>query len=355
MKKHHIPYFAAAMLIATLCIGCACTTPQQTQVNSYDEEEAAQPAHRNPVFSLFESENSYHVYRDGERISSFTLSQGRRPIDIRTRYGDCYILVSESRHTDTTDTSFAPAEILKNGRKAMILDDALTAISFDMDEGHFYVLGRLGDSVNTIYRDGLRIHSFPVQNDRRPVDMFVYEQSIYLAWQHGRQVDIYKDNNKILSHPGICKDLAVSLRGVYLLTNDSLFHDDQLIMYNEYYRNADRELYATPIMIAVNDKDIVAGCRSSFDKEHTYSCIFLNQQPYATIKPDEQSIGRSKFSTRCCGVAVSGETLYYATINLAADMLPMQPYTFRYHTDHDESFAIKFGEKKATLLMMASD
>jgi hypothetical protein len=344
-----------AVLMALTALQCGNTPQQQTRNTiDYDDTEG-EPARRNPAFMLFESEGSYHLYRNSDKIASFALTQGRKPIDICAHNGDSYILISESKQKDSTNAEAIPAEILKNGRKAMIFDEAFKAISFNMDDGHFYVLGRLGDSVNTVYRDGLRALSFPVRQDSRPVDLFVFQQSIYVAMQRGKSVDIYKDNNKIYTHPGTCRDLKVSLRGMYMLAHDSLYHDDALIMHSEYYRNAHLELFAVPTLLEASATRLFTGGRSSFDKTHTYACTFLDQQPYATIKPDEKTIGESELNTRCCGIAMSGETMYYVSENLTPDMEPVKPTSFRFFMDHDEMFSIQFGDKPATLLMMASD
>ena len=173
--------------------------------------------------------------------------------------------------------------------------------------------------------------------------------------QRGKTTDIYKDNNKLYSINGICKDIKVSFRGVYVLMEDTLYLDRSVLMYNEYYRHSDKEMYAFPTMIATSDKDVLVGSRASFDKLHTYAGMFVNQQTYSTIKPDDKQIGISELSTVCCGVAVSDETYYYAVAVLNPDMTMQTPITYHFCTDHSESFVLKFDNDNARLLMMTSN
>ena len=351
----------AMFMVVVMLVNNSCSNsgqPPKLPPEGYQEEEEEAPPHRNPVFSLYESDGkgAYLVYRNSEKIATFNLGSGRKPLEMRSHNGDCFILISESRRADTTDTSCAPAEIYKNGRRAMVMDDNFKAITFDMDAGHFYVLGRYGDSVYTVYRDGLRALTFPVRRDSKPVDMSVFGQTVYVAEQRGDMVDIYKDNNRMYNLHGVCHDLEVSLRGVYLLTNDTLYLDKSVIMHQYYYRNADKEMYADPTLLAVSDKNLLVGARSSFDKErHTYACVLLNQQPYTTVKPDNQWLGDSELNTRCCGVAISDETMYFVTTKLTPEKRQMQPVTYNYHIDHAESFALQFEDPATRLVKLASD
>ena len=345
------------MLVAIFAAGCGNSAPSQEQTSTTTEEDDEPPARRNPVFSLFDSdgEGSYQLYRNGERIASFSLEHGQKPIELCSHNDDCYLLISGSQSKDTTDSTPHSAEILKNGRRAMELDDRLQAMHFNMDEGHFYVLGKYGDSAYTVYRDGLRVLNFPVKEGSVPADIHVFGQTIYTAMQHGKTTDIYKDNQKLYSVNGICKDLKVSFRGVYVLVNDTLYLDRNVLMTNEYYRHSDKEMYAFPTMIAISDKNVLVGSRASFDKLHTYAGMFVNQQTYSTIKPDDKHIGTSELSTVCCGVAVSNETYYYAVAVLNPDMTMQTPITYHFCTDHSESFVLKFDNDNARLLMMTSN
>ena len=345
------------MLVAIFAAGCGNSAPSQEQTSTTTEEDDEPPARRNPVFSLFDSdgEGSYQLYRNSERIASFTLEHGQKPIELCSHNDDCYLLISGSQSKDTTDSTPHSAEILKNGRRAMELDDRLQAMHFNIDEGHFYVLGKFGDSAYTVYRDGLRVLNFPVKAGCVPADFHVFGQAIYTAMQRGKTTDIYKDNNKLYSINGICKDIKVSFRGVYVLMEDTLYLDRSILMYNEYYRHSDKEMYAFPTMIATSDKDVLVGSRASFDKLHTYAGMFVNQQTYSTIKPDDKQIGISELSTVCCGVAVSDETYYYAVAVLNPDMTMQTPITYHFCTDHSESFVLKFDNDNARLLMMTSN
>lgn len=348
-----------AMLVATIiAAGCGSSEPTQQQANNaaVEEEEELNTRH-NPVFSLFDSDGqgSYQLYRNSERIASFSLEHGQKPIELCSHNDDCYLLISGSQSKDTTDSTPHSAEILKNGRRAMELDDRLQAMHFNMDEGHFYVLGKYGDSAYTVYRDGLRVLNFPAKAGSVPADFHVFGQVIYTAMQRGKTTDIYKDNQKLYSINGICKDIKVSFRGVYVLVNDTLFLDRNVLMTNEYYRHSDKEMYAFPTMIATSDKEIFVGSRASFDKLHTYAGMFLNLQTYSTIKPDDKQIGTSELSTVCCGVAISNETHYYAVAVLNPDMTMTTPITYHFCTDHSESFTLKFDNDNARLLMISSN
>ena len=349
-----------AMLVATITIaaGCGGSEPTQQQANNaIDEEEEELNTRRNPVFSLFDSDGqgSYQLYRNSDKIATFTLEGGQKPLEMCSHGDNCYILVSRSQAKDSTDSVSLNAAILKNGRRIIEFDDNLQAMHFNMDEGHFYVLGKLGDTEYTVYRDGLRALSFPAKDGSVPADIHVFGQTIYTAMQRGKTTDIYKDNQKLYSVNGTCKDLKVSFRGVYVLVDDTLYVDRNVLMSNEYYRHSDKELYAFPTMIATSDKNVLVGSRASFDKLHTYAGMFVNQQTYSTIKPDDKHIGTSELSTVCCGVAVSNETYYYAVAVLNPDMTMQTPITYHFCTDHSESFVLKFDNDNARLLMMTSN
>jgi len=368
MKKSHLHTTLSrlsavvfVLLLAATALRCGDGGQQQARRADTAEQLDEKPTHRNPLFSLYYSktDGAYMIYRNSEKIATFALDGGRKPVQMRSRNGDCFVLVSESRNADTTDSVGAavrvPAEILKNGRRAMMLDNKLRAMDFDMSEGHFYVLGRLDDSVYTVYRDGLRILSFPVKEGDKPVDMSVFQQTVYLARQRGNTVDIYEGDKKISSLPGKCLDLKVSLRGVYLLVPDSLYLNNDMVMHNEFYRYSDKEMRTNPTMLATSDKNVVVGGRAFFDRKHTYASIFLNQQTYTTIKPDHKTIGNSDFNTLCCGVALSDETVYYVTTNLSANMEQTQPVSYNYYIDRNESYSIAFEKQDVRLLMIASD
>ncbi len=342
----------ALILAATLAISCGGGSTPVERTNTEPEPE---PEHHNPVFSLFEGDDSYHVYRNSERLANFPIENSRRVIDLKSYKNDCFILISEGQTQDSAAPQPIPPEIYKNGRKAMTFDPSLKAVAFDMDEGHFYVLGLLGDNVYTIYRDGLRVMDLAKKQDTKPVDISVFGQTIYTAMQHGSSVEIFKDKNRMFSIPGKCKDIQVSLRGVYTLCDDTLYLDNSAIMRNEYYRNADKEMHAVPKLLAVGNKHMLVGCSSSFDAEHTYCCIFKNQQPMITTSPDEQRIGKSTMSTKCVGVAISNETMYYTDIVLTPDFEPAEPLTFRYYTDHDKIFNITFTNPQTKLLFTTSN
>ena len=337
--------------------GCSNSAPTQSQTNINEEEEDDQSIRRNPVFALFDSDGqgTYQLYRNDDKIATFTLEGGQKPLEMCSHGDNCYILVSRSQAKDSTDSVSLNAAILKNGRRIIEFDDNLQAMHFNMDEGHFYVLGKLGDTEYTVYRDGLRALSFPVKDGSVPADIHVFGQTIYTAMQRGKTTDIYKDNQKLYSVNGTCKDLKVSFRGVYVLVDDTLYVDRNVLMTNEYYRHSDKEMYAFPTMIATSDKNVLVGSRASFDKLHTYAGMFVNQQTYSTIKPDDKHIGTSELSTVCCGVAVSNETYYYAVAVLNPDMTMQTPITYHFCTDHSESFVLKFDNDKARLLMMTSN
>lgn len=357
MKNNRI-IIMLATLVTAFAAGCGSSTQTQEQANTNDEATTETSTRHNPVFSLFDSDGngSYQLYRNKDKIATLSFDDGRKPIEMCSYNEDCYILVSETPKNDTiVDTLRANAEIYKNGRRVMEFDEKLKAMNFAIDEGHFYVLGKYGNSEYTVYRDGLRILTYPLRQGSTPTDMHVFGQAVYVAMQRGKTTDVYRDNTKLYSKEGVCKDLKVSFRGVYLLMKDTLYLDKNVIMNNEYYRFSDKEMYAFPSMIATNDKDVIVGSHASFDKQHTYAGIFVNQQTYATIRPDERHIGDSDQSTECCGVAISNETYYYATTILNADMTIATPITYYYFTDHNDSFTITFENDDARLLMMTSN
>ncbi|MBO7440317.1 MAG: hypothetical protein J6U21_11650 [Bacteroidales bacterium] len=356
MKTNRI-YIVLTALLTVFVASCGSSNQQQTETTNTADETADNSIWHNPVFSLFDTDGqgSYQLFRNKEKIATFSFEDGRKPLEMCSHNDDCFILVSATPQKDTTDSIKHSAEIFKNGRRVMELDDRLEALQFDMDEGHFYVLGKYDDSEYTVYRDGLRTLTFPAKTNSRPTDLCVFGQTIYVVMQRGNSSDLYKDNNKMYSIDGHCIDLQVSFRGIYMLMEDTLYLDRNVIMYNEYYRYSDKEMYSFPSMIATNDKDVLVGAHASFDKQHTYASFFLNMQTYATIQPDDKHIGDSELSTVCCGVALSNETCYYTTTILTADKEIMKPITYNYYTDHNESFSLQFENENARLLMMSSN
>lgn len=390
MKKSHIYYMVAASLAASLAAGCGSGTQPQEAETGYvgDGDVYEQPARINPVMSLYESDSSYMIYRNSEKIATFSLAEGRVPIKMCSQNGDSFILVSESRDgssthaasvPDTVDTSetadtivsadFAitavgakvsggfntPAEIFKNGRRVMSFDSRLRALDFEMCDGHFFVLGRFGDSVYTVFRDGQRIITFPVTNESKPVDMCVFQQAVYVAMQQGNTVNIFRDSQQYLSVPGIGRCIQVSLRGLYTLVVDSLFLDRVMIMDRAVFHLADREMQAIPTMIATSDKNVIAGGYAVCDQKHRYASFYVDQEAFNTIKPDDQPLGTSDLNTKCCAVAMSDETPYYVVVKLTADMKQVKPYSYVYYQDHHEIFTLNFEESEPKLLMIASD
>ena len=357
MKLNRL-YIIITMLMAIVAANCG-NSPQPPKLPQYDtEEEEDVSIKRNPAFSLYDSDGqgAYQLYRNKDRIASFSFDDGRKPIDMCSYNSDCFILISETPHNDTiADSLRANAEIYKNGRRIMEFNEKFKALRLSIDEGHFYVLGKMGDSEYTVFRDGLRTITFPAQQGSQPSDIHVFGQNIYIAIQRGATTDIYKDNNKLYSLGGICQDIKVSFRGVYVLMKDSLYLDKSVLMDNEYYRYSDKEMYAVPTMIATSDKDVIVGARASFDKQHSYASLFVNKQTYTTIQPDDKHIGASENSTVCCGVAISYETYYYVTAILTPEMQMMKPIKYYYHTDHNESFTLQFDNDQARLLMFTSN
>lgn len=345
------------LMLSAIVAGCGSSPQPKQQTNPMSDDIEEPPTHRNPLFTLFDSDGqgAYQLYRNGDRITSFTLDGGRRPVDICSSNDDCYILISETPKGDTTDTVWHNAEIFKNGRRAMELDEKFQALNMEMEDGHFFVLGKYDDREYVVYRDGLRILKFPAQQDCRPAGMHVFGQTVYLAMQRGKTTDIYKDKNKLFSIDGVCKGIKASSRGVYSLMTDTMYMDRNALFKHEYFRYADKEMYASPTSLATSNKDILVGTRASFDDRHTYAGIFLNQQTYTTVKPDDKHIGDSDLSTVCCGVAVSGETYYYVTTTLAADMTMMKPVTYYLYADHSELSVLSFDNENARLLMMTSN
>ncbi|MCQ2252925.1 MAG: hypothetical protein MJZ61_05695 [Bacteroidales bacterium] len=347
-------YFSLFVL-ACLCALAACSgdkSGQNRHQNLEDDiDNTSKPV--NYVFSLFTNtgKDGYQIYRNSDKFVFFNIDESRRVVDMRAYNGDCYLLISEGMR----DSVPVPAEIYKNGRPAIAFDRDFSAVDFDMEGGHFYVLGHYGDTVTVVFKDGARVFSTGYSSERPPVAVSISGQDIYMALQGENSVDVYKNDTKVYTYDGKCVDLRVSMLGIFMLAEDNLYRDSESIMKQEYYRYADKEMLAYPSFISLSERNCFVGSRSHIlnHDEKYYACVFLNRQSYLTVKPDDKPIGVSPSQTYCAGVAICNEDVYTAVVKLNENGEPVQPLVYTYYFDNAEIFDMEFATD-AKLLFMES-
>lgn len=316
-----------------------------------DVQEVEAKAHHY-VFSLYEGtgKDGYQIYKNGDKFAFFNLEEGRRLVDMRVHRNDCYVLVSEH----ITDSTSCPAEIYKNGHPAMRFDDGFRVTDFDLDNGHFLVLGHFGDTLTVVYKDGVKVLQCPYSREWKPVGVSAWGQDLYIALQGENSIKVYKEDKFLRSYPGVKVDFRVSMMGVYMLTETTLYRDAENIMGHEYYRYADKEMFADPKYLSISNDNSYVGAQSTIDGSKNYACVFRNREGFLTVKPDDKPIGKSEMQTYCTGVAVSNENVYSAVIKLTEAGDTLMPLSFIYYYNHDEAFHIDFPMAGANLLFMES-
>lgn len=343
-------FFAIVAIVAAACSG-----QTENQTSSNNNEEVISTIKRPPLFSLFNNKerDRYQIYRNADKLTSFSLSSGQRPLRMHSYHGDCYILVS--RHADST--GIKSAEILKNGKPAMTFDSLFSVYDFDMYNGHFYVLGTFGDTAIYILRDGVKNMRIKQEPNRTPLKISIFDQDIFIAIQHNDSVEIYHNDKHEFSLPGQCYDMKSSYMGIFTIAGDTVFRDKNSFMYRRKYQAFDTELLAAaPQMITLSNSNCYIGTTSTIDDSKKYTCIFRWQQNYTTIKPDDKRIGKSALSTTFAGITACGESeVYFASITLDEKKNPTIPREIHYYLNRDECFKIPLESADMELFSMVAE
>jgi hypothetical protein len=349
-------YFNIKTFLAIVAIVvAACSGQSEQQTSSNNNQEEITPTKRPPVFSLFNNKerDRYQIYRNTDKLTSFSLTSGQYPLRMHSYHGDCYILVS--RQIDST--GIKSAEILKNGKPAMSFDSLFSVTDFDMDNGHFYVLGSFGDTSIYVLRDGIKNLSIKRKPNHIPLKISIFKQDIFVAIQHNDSVEIYRNDKHEFSLPGRCSDMRASYMGIFTVAGDTVFRDKKSFMWRRKYQAFDTELLAAvPQMITLTNSNCYIGTTSTIDGEKTYTCIFRWQQNYTTTKPDDKPIGKSALSTTFAGITACGETeVYFASITLDEKMNPVIPREIHYFLNRDECFKIPLESADMQLFSMVAE
>lgn len=341
-------------MLMLLCAACAGGNGGNTESVDSNREDKASKVAIYPVFSLYENtgRDGYQIYKNDSRLASINVPESRKVVAMRAYKTDCYVLLSRY---GADSASMISAEIYKNGRPAMQFEPSFDAIDMDIEGGHFYVLGTdtQHNSV-VVYRDGIRVLDMPCPARQKPCRLSSYSQDVFVAIQGPDSVSIMKNGEtQLASFKGTCTEFKVSHMGYYTIADSMLYSDMERIMYNEYYRWADRELFAIPQFLSLTDRDCYVGCQSYLGSKY-FACIFKNKGALTTILPDSKHIGDSDLQTYCAGVAACEGGNYSAYYRMDADGNSLMPVVYRYYFESEEKFSIDFGENKARLLFMAT-
>ncbi len=351
---------ALCLIAAAMITGCSGHSNRQTHSDD-DNAKHESPRKETSVFSLFKQDNKdgLQLYHNSNRLATISIDNDREVLAMEAYKSSCYLLVSQL----ATDSAIVkPSEIYKNGRPAMTFDSAFVAKDMDINEGHFYVMGNMaGCDTIIVYRDGIKELTIP-SSHRKACGMGSFKQDIYVAFQAHDSVEITKNGDKIGTVPGLCRDFQVSHIGYYTLTDSAVYSDLHRIMqHQEYYRNADKELLATPMFLSISNTNCYVGAHATIINDFGqftgkyYAAVFRNKEGFLTIKPDSNPLGPSDLQTRCAGVATSDDMNYTASYRVNSEGKPLTPCTFQYYLNDMEKFTIDFGDNNARLLMMVAE
>lgn len=342
------------MIAAAAMIGCSGPAPQNKQ-DSGQAEPQDQKKKEPPVFSLFKQydKSGYQLYHNSNKLATIAIDDNREVLAMKTYKGCAYLLISQL----ASDTAIIqPSEIYKNGRPAMTFDSSFAAIDMVIYEGHFYVMGKKGSSDTImVYRDG--IEELAMQADhRKACKLGTFRQDIYVAFQKGDSVEITRNGNVISSMAGQCRGFDVSHMGYYTLTDSEVYRDRDCIMKHEYYRHSDKELFADPMYISLDNANCYVGSQAQLDAQHYYGAVFRNNEAFLTIRPDNKNLGQSDILTRCVGVSSCGDGCCYSASYLTdINGRQLTPTTFDFYYNSNKVFSIDFVDTEAKLLFLKAD
>lgn len=318
--------------------------------NNKDQNQQTAKSHNNYAFSLFKraGKHNYQIYRNNEKFASFHLTDDCKPISMRIFSDDCFLLISKGE-TDSVDKA---AAIYRNGKQAMIMTPGFNATDFDINKGHFFVLGYFADSTIAIYRDGLPF----IKRERdgyTPSNMFIFKDAIYYALTKNGTTEIWKNEQKQYEIPGTCSQLEISNQGIYAYADGKTYCNEKLFMSgNNYYWFFQKDIVANPVMFSLSsDKCYTAVVGRLEDVDKQYAAVFVNREHYITIKPDDKPIGTSKIETKCCAVAACNNGIYYITQNIGHNESFKEP-VYHYYFNKQEEFTIQPTDSIAEFIMV---
>ena len=344
VMKKFLKSFAGLLLVFGL-VSCSPREQSVREKEDIETQEVMKP--KTCVYSLYENtENgSFQIYRDGEKFSSFSLAAGRRPLCMKLYSGDCYVLISSFEK----DSVSFPSEIFKNGRQAMFFEKGFSASDFDVQGGHFYVLGGFSDTLISVFRDGLR--KISIRNKgAKPLGLAVSGDDIYFSVEKNSVTEVYKNSEKIYEISGHCVNFEISDGDVYALSGGKIYRNEQVFMGGDNrYKFFDSELRAFPECFSVCGRECYTGVSAVLEGGKSYAAVFHNREHFMTVKPDDKPLGKSAFLTHCLAVSATSDGVYFVTENVGAKDGERQN-VFHYYFNSTELFTVEPLSKGVKLL-----
>ena len=346
--KINFRFFSGLFLLVFL-ISCAGQEQPVREVQNTETQLKEQNG-GHFVYSLYENtENgSFQIYRDGEKFSSFRIDKCCKPLSMKLYSGDCYILVSQTQPDSVKKVS----EIYKNGRSVMYFQADFSASDFEVQNGHFFVLGGFSDTTVTVFRDGLRKISIKGKG-LKPSKIAVSGDDVYFAAEKNSVTEIYKNGEKIFDIPALnCTCFDVCGDNVYVMAGGKIYRDGKIFMSgNVYYKFFDNNLNAAaPECFSANGTRCYIGVNSLMENsKKRYATVFEDKEHFNTVKPDDKPLGKSEFQTRCRAVSACNSGVYYVTQNVNPDKNKVQNI-YHYYFNTEEMFKIEPMSEKVKLL-----
>ncbi len=359
MKQIRIILFTLSLFLLASCGSSLGDKDQEMLENTlntmidkndnYDQSKNSDDKniHKNYIFSLYKTsaKNTFQIYRNNEKFASFNLKDEIQPLAMHTYSGDCYILISNINNDSIKES----AQIYKNGKTAMLFLPEFDAKDFDIYKAHFFAIGSFADTTISIYKDGLRIYDFE-KKGRTPEHLTVYDDNIYYTLYKNNETTVYKEQKKLFSIPGHCTQFEVSALGVYILSNNKIYHDGKIYMEGgNSYTFFGNDLTAQAVCISASARNFYTGIMGELSPEKHYASVFQQREHFITIKPDDKPLGESKYQTRCCAVSACENGVYYIT----QKTLPAKEYTeniYHYYFNSEEVFQIEPSASNAELV-----
>ncbi|MBQ5541220.1 MAG: hypothetical protein IIU03_13395 [Bacteroidales bacterium] len=330
-------------------MSCAPSQEQQNTIEDDYEPETEKVQQKKCIYSLFfdNTKNNYQLYRNNEKYAIFSTARGMNPIAIDAFSGDCYILVSGQK----SDTLPPVSEILKNGRQAIVFGEGFSAKDFCIRKGHFYAVGCFGDSVITVFKDGLRCLTVE-RNGKTPVKISVNNENIFWAAEKGGKTEIYRNEELLYSIEGKCSNFEVADCGIHAMISGKIYCDGKIFMEGgNSYKFLNNDLTASPVCFSLSDRTCYTGVSSKLESNgHLLAGVFKYRDPFVTVKPDDKVLGKSDYQTECCAISATGNGVYFVTINFRTP--ERKQNIFHYYFDTEEFFSIETAGDYVKLLFV---
>ncbi|MBQ3657692.1 MAG: hypothetical protein II956_12745 [Bacteroidales bacterium] len=330
-------------------MSCAPVQEPQNTADGDIEISSERVQQKKCVYSLFfdTQKNNYQLYRNNEKYAVFTTQKGMKPIAIDVFSGDCYILVSGRKVDSLPPTS----EILKNGRQAIVFGEGFSAKDFCIKKGHFYAIGCFGDSVITVFKDGLKYFK-TARNGKTPVNISVNNENVFWTAETDGKTEIYRNEDKLYEFNGNCEGLGVSDLGIYSMISDKLYCNEKIFMEGgNNYNFLKSNLIASPVCFSVSDRFCYIGVSSKLESnDHVLAGVFKNRDPFVTVKPDDKLLGKSDYQTECCAISAINNGVYFVTVNFRTP--ERKQNIFHYYFNTDEFFSLETSGDYVQLLFI---